>query len=292
MRILILTDASDRHFYFCNRIASEADHVVGIITGGKEINRPWTEQVKRTLTRHPLQSARQFYFKKRYRSYGRAIRVEKREAEKRFFADGARQFTETFSELVIGPLQPSDRSINDRRFVELIRSSEPDAIVVMGTCILGSAILKSAPVILNMHTGLSPYYRGGRTNFWPFIENDPGYFGVTVHKMSSGIDTGDIVYSERIKVETGDTFGSINAKSIVAGTGLMIKALKHLRAGTMNALPQWTPGKLFHDRDWTLKAAKIYFDNREALIERQIQGETEDAFSAIVTVENGRAKNG
>ncbi|MBN9670566.1 formyl transferase [Roseibium aggregatum] len=196
------------------------------------------------------------------------------------------------ADLVIAHVDGQVRSINAERMVDIIRNARPDIIAVMGTCMLGRKILDSAPHVLNMHTGLSPYYRGGRTNFWPFVENAPGYFGVTVHRMSPGIDSGDIIHSQRVLVEPGDTYAAINCKSIVAGTGLMIDALKSIEAGTCKALPQWTEGKTFYDRDWTFKAAKAYFENREGLLHRQIAGEETGAFSGINIVRNGRMVDG
>ena len=262
-RILILTDASDRHFYFCNRIIEETGGVVGAITGGKEINRTWVEEWRRALFKHPVKSLKQQYFQRRYRSAGRVFKEEKKRIEKHYFGGALDAFYSAHAHLHLGEVTTDDRSINDERFVELIEQAEPDIIVVMGTCILGRRILDCTPDVLNMHTGLSPYYRGGRTNFWPFVEGDPGYFGVTVHKLSKGIDSGDIIFSQRVAVEANDTFGSINCKSIVIGTGLMIKALKAIERGHCGALAQWIDGKLFHDRDWSFKAAQV--DNRRCM---------------------------
>lgn len=287
MRILILTDQSDRHFYFCNEIIRETGHVVGVIVGGKEINRGWWERARRVVFRHPVQSFRQKLFQKLYKKYGRALKAEKKKVEAELFGDARNTFFAEHSDLLLDMVLTTDRSINDQRFVDQIRLANADVIAVMGTCILGQRILSASPIVLNMHTGLSPYYRGGRTNFWPFVEGEPGYFGVTVHKMSSGIDTGDILYSKRVIVEPEDTYSSINCKSIVTGTGLMIRALKNIETGTDRALPQWTQGKVFHDRDWTFKAARAYFENRENFIKSQIVGETRGDYGGIKTVRNG-----
>ncbi|MEP4032320.1 formyl transferase [Roseibium polysiphoniae] len=290
-RIVILTDGSDRHFYFCNRIIEETGNVVGVITGGKEINRPKLEQVRKTASRHVVQTLRQRYYQRRYRTHGVVLKNEKRRSESLFFSGSANSFLSDYSDFLLASVTSEFRSINDLHFIETIRRAKPDVIAVMGTCILARGILDSAPVVLNMHTGLSPYYRGGRTNFWPFVDNNPGYFGVTVHKMSRGIDSGDIVFSERVVPEPGDTYGSINCKSIVAGTRLMIDALKQVEAGTCRALPQWTSGKVFYDRDWTFKAAKMYFENRDRLVQRQIAGEARGDYTQILTVRNGMVDN-
>ena len=42
--------------------------------------------------------------------------------------------------------------------------------------------------------GLSPYYRGSSCNFWALFDRRPTYVGATVHLLSKGIDTGDILF--------------------------------------------------------------------------------------------------
>ena len=47
---------------------------------------------------------------------------------------------------------------------------------------------------INIHMGLSPYYRGSSCNFWALFDRRPTYVGATVHLLSKGIDTGDILF--------------------------------------------------------------------------------------------------
>ena len=96
----------------------------------------------------------------------------------------------------------------------------------MGTCLLKKKIISLAPNVINMHTGLSPYYRGGWTNFFPIIDNVYGHFGVTIHRMSIGIDSGDIIFSSQTKIDLNDDYFSINCKAISDGTIIMIKTIK------------------------------------------------------------------
>ncbi len=133
----------------------------------------------------------------------------------------------------------------------------------MGTCLIGKEIISSAPHVLNIHTGLSPYYRGGYTNLWPFIEEDYGFFGVTIHKMSLGIDSGDIIFTKSPDVYPDDTFGKINNRCIKIGTELMIKAIKNIEEGKITAVKQWTKGKLFKNRDVNSYIAYRYFKKQD-----------------------------
>ena len=46
----------------------------------------------------------------------------------------------------------------------------------------------------NIHMGLSPYYRGSSCNFWAMYDQKPECVGATIHKLSKGLDSGDILF--------------------------------------------------------------------------------------------------
>lgn len=47
---------------------------------------------------------------------------------------------------------------------------------------------------LNIHMGLSPYYRGSSCNFWALYDGRPEYVGATIHLLSKGLDSGPILF--------------------------------------------------------------------------------------------------
>ena len=47
---------------------------------------------------------------------------------------------------------------------------------------------------LNIHMGVSPYYRGTDCNFWALFDNNPHLVGATIHMLSKGLDFGPILY--------------------------------------------------------------------------------------------------
>ncbi len=267
IKIVILTHSEDRHYYYCNQIIEKTGNVIGVVTGGKVVHRSRKEKLQRLIKRKEIG----YYVRNRcldlmFRSAGNMFWREKQATEKRFFGGSAAHFQTHHRHLTLAHVDDAHRSINTRHYVETIKAAQPDVIVVMGTCMLGKRIIKSAPVVLNMHTGLSPYYRGGHTNMWPILEGDFGYFGVTIHKMSLGIDSGDIVFTQRPDIAEEDTCSDINAKCIVLGTDLMIKALKRLESGALETVEQWTEGKLFFDRDMNHYTAYRYFKKRQAFM--------------------------
>ena len=47
---------------------------------------------------------------------------------------------------------------------------------------------------LNIHMGVSPYYRGTDCNFWALVDDNPHLVGATIHMLSKGLDSGAMLY--------------------------------------------------------------------------------------------------
>ena len=47
---------------------------------------------------------------------------------------------------------------------------------------------------INIHMGVSPYYRGSDCNFWALYDNNPHLVGATIHLLSKGLDSGPLLY--------------------------------------------------------------------------------------------------
>jgi len=58
---------------------------------------------------------------------------------------------------------------------------------------------------INIHMGISPYYRGTDCNFWALYDNNSHLVGSTIHLLSKGVDSGSILY-HALSEETSDPF--------------------------------------------------------------------------------------
>lgn len=139
--------------------------------------------------------------------------------------------------------------INSAEAVAFVREVAPDLIAVNGTNLLRAPMLEaaaSAPLgTINLHTGLSPYSRGGNCNLFMLHEGRPELVGVTVHHIDAGIDSGDIIFTGRPELTPADTYETIEAKVFRLGIDLMIEAIRRLSEGRSERVPQWEKGKLF-----------------------------------------------
>jgi methionyl-tRNA formyltransferase len=140
-------------------------------------------------------------------------------------------------------------NINDPRAVDFVRNIAPKVVCVNGTNLLREPMLALAPSIhhgfINLHTGLSPYSRGGNCDLFMLLEGHPEWVGITIHHIDSGIDSGDIIITARPGLAAGDNYEMIEAKSFRLGNDMMVVALKQLAEARAQRVRQWTDGKLF-----------------------------------------------
>ena len=73
---------------------------------------------------------------------------------------------------------------------------ESDVYIVFGSSYLKGPLVKFliAKKAINIHMGVSPYYRGCDCNFWALYDNNPHLVGATIHYLSTGLDSGPILY--------------------------------------------------------------------------------------------------
>lgn len=86
---------------------------------------------------------------------------------------------------------------------ELLQELQPDLLIVNGTRILSKKTLESvsAPFV-NIHTGITPAYRGVHGGYWAVARGQKNLFGTTIHYVDPGVDTGGII--EQVFAEPGE----------------------------------------------------------------------------------------
>ena len=55
---------------------------------------------------------------------------------------------------------------------------------------------------INIHAGVSPYYRGTDCNFWALYDGNPHLVGTTIHLLSKGLDSGPMLYHAMSNLKT------------------------------------------------------------------------------------------
>lgn len=92
--------------------------------------------------------------------------------------------------------------VNDNKVLELLQVTDPSLVFVYGSNIIKAELLEIDTLWLNAHGGILPGYRGLDSNLWAIAENKLDKVGVTVHVVNSRVDAGDIIWTERVEVQS------------------------------------------------------------------------------------------
>ena len=162
---------------------------------------------------------------------------------------------------------------------QIVKEFRPDLCVVFGASLIKDPLLSLLPSgrTVNLHLGLSPYYRGSGTNFWPFVNEELEYVGSTLLHLDAGIDTGAIIAHILPEIEQGDTVHTVGCKVIRASAEGLLHVVRLVREGrTLPHVPQWrvAGGRCYRSKDVTEEVLARYRHNLEqGLVERFLRGQ-------------------
>ena len=264
MRVIVLTSTFRRHNFLINRLAAELD-VVGV----------WQEE-KSFQPASYARTADDAAVIARHFSARDA-------AEASYFAGHERTL------LPRGAVcrRITAATINDSAEVARMEACRPDVVAVFGTGLLREPILHAFDgQFINLHLGLSPYYRGAGTNFWPLVNRKPEYVGATIHYLDAGIDTGPIIAHRRPCIECRDGPHDIGNKAIAAAVETGIGAIRAHVEGRVRARPQTQKGRLYQRKDFSADALRDLHQNfTTGMISEYLDHQSErDSRLALVTL--------
>ena len=126
-----------------------------------------------------------------------------------------------------------------REDYDIIRKLEPDLIV---TCAYGQILpeeLLNIPKIasINVHASLLPKYRGGAP-IQRAIMNGDEETGITIMYMDKGMDSGDIIKKEAIKIDINDNIDTLGDKLSTLGSKLLLEVLPSIVNKTNDRIKQ------------------------------------------------------
>ena len=96
---------------------------------------------------------------------------------------------------------------------------------------------------INIHASLLPQYRGAAPINWALMHGD-AETGVTSFFLRHEIDTGDLIYQDRLAIAPEDDFGALYDKLKLAGAALARRSVEAIATGTAPSIPQKQGGDL------------------------------------------------
>jgi len=170
-------------------------------------------------------------------------------------------FKKKYFEIINSCLLPIRRKDLNSNLVEnTIIDFNADIIVVFGTDIIKSNIINVSQNIINFHLGLSPYYNGAGTTWWPMFEGKFEKLGTTIHYLDEGVDTGKIISQTKADIKIDDNPHQIGFKNIITGTEELLKVCNALYSGEkIEGITQWkVENKQYFMKDFNEKSLKEF----------------------------------
>ena len=164
-------------------------------------------------------------------------------------------------------------NINDKRTFNFTQKRNPDLILVSGTSLIKEDLLQINPKIglLNLHTGISPYIKGGPncTN-WCIATKQFNMIGNTIMWIDKGIDTGGILTTEYTKFSKIDnSLLKIHTRVMNHAHDLYIRSIRSILKNKIQNIPQKNIGEgtTYYSKQWGWYQNYLVMRNTKNMVE-------------------------
>ena len=154
---------------------------------------------------------------------------------------------------------------NDETSCKAIQSANPELIVLGNTRIIKPDTFNIATHgCINVHPGPLPDVKGSLPVAWSIYTDKP--VACTIHFIDEGLDTGNLITSQEIPIESSDTLDTLIEKAVFLSAELIVQTLKDYVKGTLTSYSQ----DLTLGNTYTFPDASIIDAVRKKLLSRQM----------------------
>jgi methionyl-tRNA formyltransferase len=237
MKVMWIGGNHPRHLFFLNALQKEFEIVGAIIQKRENILPEPPEYVNQTDRQN---------FIKHF--------ADRDNAEKKYFG------TPSFPNCNI--LETSGDDINSENTAKFVNSVNPDVALIFGSGLIKEPVFSALPRhTINIHSGLSPRYRGSATLFWPFYFMEPNFAGSTFHYIVSEPDAGNVIHQCVPDLDLNDKIHDVGCKTVLKASMEAIQLLKLFeKEGKWTTYKQKGTGKNFLDRDFKPEHLRIIYN--------------------------------
>ena len=241
MKILLFSGNHSRHV-FVHKAFCEKFEIAGIVSMKRESVLP---TVPNNISNHDKKLFEK-HFNKRY------------EVEKSVYGELSNKiYKEVAPTLYINPDE-----LNTYEVAHFVKEVNADACFIFGVDLILDPVISVLPKWkINFHLGLSPWYRGSATLFWPFYFLQPQFAGATIHQIVPEADAGNIIHQVIPDLNYGDGIHDVGAKVVTKALKETILLFRELELkGFLKTHKQKNSGKLFLTRDFHPSHLRLIYD--------------------------------
>jgi glycine/D-amino acid oxidase-like deaminating enzyme len=166
-------------------------------------------------------------------------------------------------------------SLNCREVWEVVEQWQPELTIVSGTKYIGRKLTERAGLMINLHIGHLPEYKGNHCIFFALYDGAVDKVSATLHQLTLHLDGGDILDKVFPPVLPTDTEETLYSRCIHMAMDRCIKHIEQFSQGErLGFVPQEGTGRTFRHRDrtpgkelwlwWKLTVGGLLRDDRTA----------------------------
>lgn len=165
--------------------------------------------------------------------------------------------------------------LNGDRVRDFLTNKAPSHVVSYGCHRLDEALLRCVPArFWNTHGGLSPWYRGVHTHFWPSYMLEPQMTGMTLHETTGAIDGGAIIHQSGVTLTRGDGLHDLACRAVATFSRELPAVLDRARHTDVVGVAQKTTGRIWIAAMWRAEhLVPIYRHYEDRIVDLCLDGE-------------------
>jgi methionyl-tRNA formyltransferase len=166
-------------------------------------------------------------------------------------------------------LQPE--KLKNPEFLDALRALRADLQIVVAFRMLPEVVWNMPPLgTMNLHASLLPKYRGAAPINWAIIRGEQET-GITTFLLKHEIDTGDLLFQERIAIGENETAGELHDRMMMQGARLILRSVQALERGEVQPMPQ-TDAEVTHAPKIFTESCRINFELPAVQVHNFIRG--------------------
>ena len=183
----------------------------------------------------------------------------------------------------------NDKQLNTESIANEVSSFDADFAFIFGVNLILDPVIEKLPEDkINLHLGLSPWYKGGATLYYPFYQLRPQYCGCTFHKITKEADAGEIIHQCVPKLEYGDKIHDVGTKCVIKAKEDLPLIIKHWKKNkSFIGLKQKTTGKNWIGSDFHASQLRVIYELfNDDIVDKYLDGQLQQKMPKIFSCIN------
>mgnify|MGYP003324329087 FL=1 len=183
----------------------------------------------------------------------------------------ARDVFKNFNSIFIKPNELNTEIVADK-----VKKFNADFCFIFGVHLILDPVIDVLPKDkINLHLGLSPWYKGGATLFWPFYHLEPQFCGSTFHQITKQADAGEIIHQCVPELRPGDKIHDVGARCILKARDDLSRIFDHWKSEKgFEGIVQKTSGRNWRGVDFHASQLRVIYDlYQDKMVDSYLSGE-------------------